>query len=136
MATKTRPVLGVVWQNGTAVFLARVVGWDGVPLVAGDVDSVEYTVSLVDDDDDTEAVPVTGHEAEELTPADVLFNSLQTSDVRWTVDSTGYNFLHLLDTTTADAFSIAGRRYLVAYRITPTGEPPITLVFQVDCRVC
>jgi hypothetical protein len=133
--TKTKPVCGIVWRNGTAVFLSRVVGWDNVVLQRADVDTVSYTVSLVSEDDPNASTPVEDHEDVALTPADVLYDSLVTNDDRWTVDEEGYNFLHLLDNTVNQAFTLAGRRYLVTFWVTPTGQPAIPVVFQVDVKL-
>lgn len=135
MTTRTQPVRGIVWQNGSAVFLARLVGWDAETLQQADVLGITYTVSLVDEEDRHAATAVAGHEDIVLDPTAVLFDALVTNDVRWDLDDTGYNFLHLLDTTAVEAFGLAGRRYLVTYRVTFAGQPPIMVVFQVDCRL-
>jgi hypothetical protein len=131
MTTKNRPVKGIVWQNGSAVFLARAIGWDGVALHRSDVASISYTVFEKIADVWT---PVTGHTAVSLTVNDVLSDTLETTDDRWTRDSIGYNFEHLLDTTVNQAFATAEAKYLVVYSVTPTGDPRVKIVFELDCR--
>jgi hypothetical protein len=135
MTTRTKPVCGIVWKGGTALFLARVVGWDGATVKQADIESISYTVSLVAADDRNAASAVADHEAVELAAADVWHDTLVTTDSRWTLDDVGYNLAHLLDTTTADAFAVAGRQYLVTYRVKLNDLPAIMVVFQIDCRL-
>lgn len=79
------------------------------------------------------AVPtvVTNHSAVSVTPSAVLFSSLQTSDARWTKDTTGYNFRHLLAAT---AFPLGGRRYRVEYTVTPLSGSAFVVPIEVDCQ--
>jgi hypothetical protein len=131
MTTKNRPVKGIVWQNASAVFLARAIGWEGLALQRSGVASITYTVFQKIDDVWT---PVTGHIAVSLTVNDVLSDTLETDDDRWTRDSIGFNFKHLLDTTVNQAFATADAKYMVVYSVTPTGDPPVKIVFELDCR--
>ncbi len=66
-----------------------------------------------------------------LTISDVIFNSLQTGDSRWTKDSTGYNFrLPVL----AIWLPKGGRKYRFEVKFTPTvasGYQPFFGVFRV-----
>ncbi len=66
-----------------------------------------------------------------LTVADVIFNALQT-DPLWTVDTTGYNFRHVLDVSAHPAFTVAGRRYLVEYQLTPAAGQMIFVRFRIN----
>jgi hypothetical protein len=131
MKSIDKPTRGIVWKNGSAVFLARVVGWDGVVLQKADLASITYTAKKLVDDVWTD---VTGHVAATLAIADVISDALVTDDERWTVDSTGYNFVYLLDTTAVEAFDDPDAKYLVSFSFTPTGQPPVKVVFELDCR--
>jgi hypothetical protein len=54
-----------------------------------------------------------------LTISDVIFNSLQTSDSnRWTIDTTGYNFRHVVR---AAHLPTGGREARLEYKFTPAG---------------
>lgn len=111
-----------VFKNGTATFMARVVGSTGANIVQADVSAVTYTIWQIDENaEDTDTV-VTGHSAVTLTVANVVFNALQAGDARW--DATklggGYNFLHQVVISTNQAFAIRGRRYRVRFEFTPT----------------
>ena len=122
---------GTAFRNGSATLLARVVGSDGQPIVQADVTSAKYTVYLLDDQDADDRTPVTGHADVSLTVADVIFDSLQT-DALWTVDEVGYNFRHVLDVSANQAFTIAGRRFLVVFELTPADGQVILVRFRVN----
>jgi hypothetical protein len=122
---------GVAFKNSSITLLARVTGNDGQNIALADVDSARYSVYLLDDDDADSRTAVTGHSAATLTLADVIFDSLQT-DAPWTVDSTGYNFRHVLDVSQNPAFAIAGRRYLVEVELIPPTGQTIIVRFQVN----
>ena len=122
---------GVAFKNGSITLLARVVGADGRNLALADVSSAQYTVYLLDDDDADGRTAVTGHTNVALTPADVIFDSLQT-DALWTADTTGYNFRHVLDISQNQAFAIAGRRYLVEVELTPPTGQSMLIRFRVN----
>lgn len=54
-----------------------------------------------------------------LTVSTVIFDTLQT-DAKWTADSTGYNFAHVIPAST---FTTGGVRARVEYKVTPvSGE--------------
>ena len=122
---------GAAFKNGTTTLLARVVGDDAEPVTIADVNSIEYAVYLLDDQDPDDRTEVEGHADVTLTVADVLFNSLQT-DSLWTVDATGYNFRHTPDISTYPAFDVAGRRYLIEYRLTPAVGQMILARFRIN----
>jgi hypothetical protein len=118
-------------KNGTLTLMARVVGESAAAVTPDDIASIAYSIDLLDDDDPDARTAVTGHQNVSLTVADVLFASLQTDD-RWTVDATGYNFRHTIDVSTHAAFAIAGRRYLVEYRLTPDEGQIIIVRFRIN----
>jgi len=123
-------IYGKAFRNGSAVLLARVVGGDGVPLVRSDIASAEYSLHELDRDDPDSREPVTGHTAVSLAVEDVVFDGLQT-DITWTMDSMGYNFRHVLAVDTNDAFAIAGRDYLIEFRLTPVTGQVIIVRFRI-----
>ena len=122
---------GSAFKNGSATLLARIVGPDGANILQSDINTIEYTVYLLDDQDPDSRTPVTGHTDVALTVADVIFNTLQT-DAIWTVDATGYNFRHVLDVSSNQAFAVAGRRYLVEYQLTPAVGQMILVRFRIN----
>ena len=140
---------GAGFKNGTVTCLARIVGWNAAYILQADFNAtsssssgddawgpcdipIPYTVYLLDDQDSDNRTAVTGHTNVSLTPADVVFDALQTDD-KWTVDDTGYNFSHTLVICANHAFVTAGRRYLVEYRLAPGGAThPILVRFRVN----
>jgi hypothetical protein len=75
---------------------------------------------------------VANHAAVSLTIANVIFDTLQTDDLWNERDSTGYNFRHQIDISSNAAFTLAGRRYLVEYTLTPGSGQVIVFRFVVD----
>ncbi len=124
-------IYGKAFKNGSATLLARVVGSDGVAITRSDVASARYSVYLLDDHDADARQVLAGHDGVSLAVADVVFDSLQT-DALWTVDSTGYNFRHVVDVSANQAFSAAGRRFLVEFTLTPSAGQVILVRFRID----
>jgi hypothetical protein len=124
-------IYGAAFKHGSATLLARVVGAGGANIVRADISAIRYTVYLLDDQDPDARTGVTGHIDVALSVAAAVFNSLQT-DPRWTVDATGYNFCHVLDVSAHQAFTIAGRRCLVEYRLTPSVGQVIVVRFRIN----
>jgi hypothetical protein len=122
---------GTAFKNGSVTLLARIVGASGSNIVPADVYTVKYTVYLLDDQNPDNRTAVADHADVALTVADVLFATLQT-DPSWTADATGYNFRHVLDVLTHQAFTVAGRRYLVEYQLTPTVGQTILVRFRIN----
>jgi hypothetical protein len=123
-------IQGSVFQDGTVTTLARIVDIDNDPVQIADVSSITYTISLVNPDGSLTAV--TGHTNVGLEVATVMFDTLQTG-VAWTVDTYGYNFLHVVDVSTNDAFSQAGRTYKIQYTLQPTVGQKLIFRYQVSC---
>ena len=128
---EARNIDGSAFRNGSAILMARIVGAGGANIVRADITSAQYTISLLDDQDPDQRTAIAGHEDVALTVSDILYDSLQT-DVLWTVDATGYNFRHVLDVSVHPAFSIAGRRYLVEYRLTPALGQVVIVRFRIN----
>ena len=124
-------VHGTALKDASVTCLARVVGNDASEIQQADISSGVYSVYLLDDNDADSRTAVTGHAAGELTIASVIFDTLQTDDL-WTVDSTGYNFKHVLDVSSNQAFATAGRRFLVEYTLTPASGQLIKVRFRVN----
>jgi len=122
-------IYGVVFQNATATFLARILGYDGQPVTPAQIGSIYYTVAECGDDP-TEVTPVEGHDNVALTPGSVLFATLQ-KDALWDRDEVGYNFRHVIDVSQASAFPTAGQHYRVEYRLMPHIGQVIVVRFRV-----
>ena len=123
-------IYGVVFKNGSATLLARVVGGDDTPVQQADIDSAEYSVYLLDEDDPDAATVVTGHDGVSIDVSSLIFDTLQTDSV-WDVDETGYNFKHVLDVSAEEAFTEAGRSYRIVLELTPTSGQVILVRFRV-----
>ena len=106
-----RDIHGTVFKNGSAIFLARVVGPTGAVVTQADVASLRYSVNLLDDQDPDQQTPLTGHSGVSLAVSGVIYDALRT-DAIWTRDAIGYNFKHVLDVSAHAAFPTAGRTYL------------------------
>jgi hypothetical protein len=122
---------GTALKNGPVTLLARVVGKDGANIVQADIASAKYSVYLLDDQDADSRTAITGHTDVALTVNDLIFNTLQ-NDALWTVDETGYNFRHVLDVSANQAFTIAGRRFLVEFELTPNSGQVILVRFRIN----
>ena len=123
---------GVVFKNGSVTMLARVVRQDAANITQVAISSIVYSVYLLDDDDPDSREAVTGHDAESVAVADLIYDSLQTDDT-WSVDATGYNFAHVLDVSTDQAFTVAGKTYLVVFSLTPASGQVILVRFRFQC---
>jgi hypothetical protein len=148
---EAKHIYGTVKKGGTTALVARVVGTDGNPLeqanFAGDTSSssgaqcdppASYSVFLLNDQDEDDRTVVSGHDANAINVSDVIFDTLQTdnfweNDDGEQIDATGYNFRHTPDICPNPAFAIAGRHYLVEYRLqTLYGEVKL-VTFVLRC---
>ena len=125
-----------VLENGTLVMMARVDNESAALITQANVSAVEYTVYLLDenypDNPDTRTA-ITDHTAVAVAKASCVFDTLQTGGF-WTIDETGYNFKWTLAINVTQAFTIAGRRYLVCWTITPTSGQAIRFDFLPRCK--
>lgn len=102
--------------------MARVLGNDGAAVLQSNVASIN--AKMFDIESDPTADLLTNRV---LTVASVIFDALQASDARWTVDTTGYNFLYVLpaedlpDPTT----------YRVEVTITPSSGGVFPIVYEL-----
>ena len=111
-----------VFQDGTATFMARIVDINGTPIKQSDVDSITYTIYLLDEGNPGWRMSRGSHTAVELNVSDVLFDQLQKNP-HWTEDDKGFNFCWTLDVSSSNAFALAGRHYLVEIRLVAKGVP-------------
>lgn len=121
-------IRGAVFKNGSAVLMARIVGPDGAAVTTADLTDLHYSILEVDHCEPDALVPVTGHDDVELTVGEVFYDTLQT-DAAWTVDEEGYNFRHEINTTTHEAFPVAGADYQVRYEVTPVDGQKVVFRF-------
>jgi len=123
---------GVVFKNGSATLLARVVGAGGAAITQATISAIKYTIYLLDANDPDAGTAVDGHTDVAVSPvSSVIFDALQTDDL-WDVDATGYNFKHVLDVSANQAFAKAGRTYRVVFALTPTSGQVILVRFRVQ----
>ena len=123
-------VHGVVFKNGSATFLARVVGAQGTLITQAVVASAKYTAYLLDENDPDVATAVTGHADVSVDVASLIYDSLQNDDL-WDADEVGYNFKHVLDVSSHQVFTIAGRIYRVVFELAPTSGQVILVRFRL-----
>ncbi len=123
-------IAGTVFKNGSATLLARVVGAGGAPVVRAGLASARYTVYLLDENDPDAATAVAGHTAVAVPVASLVFDTLQ-KDALWDVDGVGYNFKHVLDVSTHQAFAAAGRAYRIVFELVPASGQVILVRFRV-----
>lgn len=114
----TQIVSASVWEDATAVMLARVVGSDADNVAQADISSIACKVF---DAAGTQIINPS------ITVSSVIYDTLQTGD-EWTVDATGYNFRHALPTT---AFPTGGAIYTVEYVFTATDGSVFPVVYRV-----
>ena len=111
-----------VFQNGTATFMARIVDINGALVKQSDVDSISYSVYLLNEGNQECRRSIRGHVNVALNVADVLFNQLHKNP-HWTEDDKGFNFCWTLDVGCYNAFTLAGRHYLVEIRLVAKNVP-------------
>ena len=124
-------IYGSVLEGGSAVLFARIVYADGSLVAPDDIASIAYSIVERDNGGETSPLSVAGHTDISITPAAVLFSTLQT-DSPWTVDEEGYNFRHEIDATSAAAFPKADCTAIVRYELTPVVGQPIVARFSLE----
>ena len=120
------------FKNGTITLMARVVGADDAAITQADISSIVYSIYTLDQNCPDSQEVVDGHDSEGLLVASTIYDTLQT-DSRWTVDSTGYNFLHEIDVSSDEAFTVRGDEYLVDFSLTPASGQVIDVQYKVTC---
>ena len=102
--------------------MARIVDINGMLVKQSDVDSISYSVYLLDEGKPESRTAIPGHSNNELNVSEVLFNQLHKNP-HWTEDDKGFNFCWTLDVGSYNAFVLAGRHYLVEIRLVAHGVP-------------
>ncbi len=126
-----KDIYGSVYVNSSADLLARVVDANGDPVLETDIVSIVYTIRERDACSDNAGTVVPGHDEVPLTASEVIMSELLT-DSAWSIDGTGYNFRHAIDTTTNEAFMKAGYSYQVRYDLFLVDGQ--TVVFRYELK--
>ena len=113
-----------VFQNGTATFMARIVDINSALVKQSDVDSISYSVYLLNEGKPESRTAIPGHSNNELNVSEVLFNQLHKNP-HWTEDDKGFNFCWTLKISGRypNVFTLAGRHYLVEIRLVAKNVP-------------
>lgn len=117
------PVYAHVWEDCTAVCMARMVGEANTAIVQNSVTSIACKVFDVSAGDTLVLEPT-------MVVATNVFNTLQT-DARWTEDATGYNFRH---TVPHAAFPAGGHTYRVEYAFEMADDTRIMAVYEIEAK--
>jgi hypothetical protein len=143
-------IYGTVHKGGTSTQVDRIVNEDGNNITqaafAGGTSSssgdsgppISYTIFLLNDQDEDDRTPVSGHENVALVASEVVFDVLQLDNL-WqnddgnNIDDDGYNFRHTPDITPDPAFAEAGRNYLVEYTLRPIAGQAIKVTHRLRC---
>ena len=111
-----------VFQDGTATFMARILDFHGGLVYQTDVDSITYSVYLLNEGKPESRTVNPFHSNNVLNVSDVLYNQLKRN-VHWLEDDKGFNFCWTLDVSRSNPFALAGRHYLVEFRLVSKGVP-------------
>ena len=114
-----------VWEDGGATCLARVLGNAGTAITQASLTSIGCKVF-----DLNSTTPETAVSTPTVTIASAVFDTLQT-DARWTVDSTGYNFLFVI---AASVLTTGDHRYRVEFKFTPASGEVFWLVYELHAQ--
>ena len=125
---KDSPTQATVWEDSGATLMARVVGQDAANVTQASLTSIAYKVFDLDG-----LTPGTATATGTLVVADTIFDTLQTSDSRWTIDSTGFNFLDVVAGAAAN-LATGDHRYRIEYVFTPASGQVFTAVFSLYAR--
>lgn len=119
---KTTPITGTVYEDSGAYLMARVIGNAGTMITQASLSALTYKVFDLNSD-----APFTPTQSGSLTVSAVVFDTLQT-DARWSADSTGYNFGHVIP---AAWLTDGGHVFKIEYRFTPVSGEVFHVVFQL-----
>jgi hypothetical protein len=114
-------IRGRFFEDGGATVLARVIGQAGSNITQASLSTITYAIYAAE----TGTSVATGT----VTISSSVYDTLQTSDARWTHDTTGYNFTHAL---TASNFASGDKRYRVEYKFTPVSGEVFWLVCELQ----
>lgn len=130
---------GIVFEGGSFVLLARILGADGEPVVQASFTNIKYEVWSIpvpleerrgDWTTKFVNVDIPANEVNEtaMVIADVIFDTLQTDD-RWTVDTTGYNFAFEAPAATLPASDLEDYPQIPWYNVVVKFTPAVGEVF-------
>lgn len=117
----------MIWIGSGAQCIARVRGRDGALITQASITGITFTA--YDLDSATPTVAVSGPTA--LTVSGVVFNAAQT-DERWTVDSTGYNFMYEV---LESVFTTDGHFYKVVFDFDPASGQDFVIPFKIKANM-
>lgn len=124
MSVYVEPLRCTVWENQSLVVFARIANISGDYITQATITSIAGGTYDLDDGSAVATFSV--------VVGSSVFDTLQTGDARWTVDSTGYNFRHTVPGT---ALPEGDKRYQVEIVLTPTGgADPIPLIVWAKTR--
>jgi len=119
---------GHAFEEGNCIFLAQVKEKaSGTLLSPSRIGTIKYRVYRLDHSDPTIKTIIPGHDEVSLDVENVFFTT-PVLDGLWNGDCVGYNFRHEPIVTVHPLFPVAGRHYLVEYRITLTDHPNDVIV--------
>jgi hypothetical protein len=101
-------IKGSITENSPATLTRRIIGDDGEYIVAASVDTI--TAKVFDQSSGEQIGDALSYDS-----LDTVFDTLQT-DLRWTSDDIGYNFLLVVP---GSYFPTGGRVYRVEVKLTP-----------------
>lgn len=112
----------VVFEDSGLTLMARIVGNDGEYIKQADFGTITYAVH------DSDGAEVTASTS--LTPANVIFDTLQTSgdDPRWPHGDVGFNFAFVLPAASSPT---GGKTNLVEVKFVPSSGEPFHVVWEV-----
>lgn len=116
----TDPLISIGWEDASLTVMARIQGNAGTNITQASLSSITCKVFDLDNANVVVATPA-------VTISSAVFDSLQTTDPRWTKDTTGYNFRF---TVTASSFPTGSRRYQIEFVFTPTSGDVFPLVVK------
>lgn len=124
MSYKDSALSLVCYEDTGPIVMARITGTLGTAITQASLSSIAYSTF------DTSGAAVSGA-AGTLTIADVVSDTLITNDTRWTVDTTGRNFI---DEIPAAALPDGDETYTREYKFTPATGQPYHLVVTIETR--
>ena len=128
-----------VYEGSNVTTVARVTLPNGASMFASYIDpdpSILLYVYDITDGSTTKTASYnsngsSGHSADGNLAHDTAVKTSDTNDGYWTVDSTGYNFIH---TVSGSLFTEGGRRYRLEYRITTSNFGTVFVVTEVETK--
>lgn len=99
----------------TLELLARIVGWNNVPIVSTDIVTMTYSAFILRQATGEE-IPVSSHQNIALTPILDYISDPVVNDDKWNEDEIGYNF-HFVPPSAI--FTESGELYLIRVTMDP-----------------